>query len=246
MAISDRTRKVLWALVGNACARCDASLVRAPEAGRDRHAIVGRECHIIARAPAGPRGQAGPRTDLDGHENLLLLCANCHAIVDAQPEHYPPDELRGIKRAHERRVSERRAPESLDIRLRGREKPMRLELVRSGDALLSVVGPAHSFAYKHPDTLSSEQRELLGDFLESCRDWGDIYGDIGPKGHLDAGQHLQDQLEALCAEGLAVYAGSRRLTLTGAGPESPWREAVVAVLHDQDARNSSGSPDRAT
>lgn len=57
VAITNHTRKILWSLSGNACARCGTSLVRAPDAVGDVHAIVGRECHIVAQAPGGPRGR---------------------------------------------------------------------------------------------------------------------------------------------------------------------------------------------
>jgi hypothetical protein len=105
VAISDPTRKVLWSLAGNACALCDVSLVYAPEAVGDTHAIVGRECHIVARAQRGPRGDAGPREQIDAYDNLILLCANCHAVVDGQTERFPPHELRRLKREHEQHVA---------------------------------------------------------------------------------------------------------------------------------------------
>jgi hypothetical protein len=242
VAVTAHTRKVLWSLSGNACARCNAALVEAPEALGDMHAIVGRECHIIAQAPAGPRGDAGPREGLDDYENLILLCANCHACIDSQPELFPPQTLRRIKTEHEQRIARPSAPWPPDIRLRGRNRRLRLELMRCGDALLDLLGPSFSFAYERPDRLSSSQRELLGSFLQSCQDWGDIYSEIGPKGHLDAGQDLQDGLDALRNEGLLVYAAQRPLTLTGGDQESRWPEAVVKVVHERDALVIADAP----
>jgi len=151
------------------CARCNAELVRAPEAVGDVHAIIGRECHIIARAPRGPRGGVGPRVEIDAYQNLILLCANWHAVIDSQPERFPPHILRRIRTEHEERVARRSAASLSDIRLRGRDRPCRLQLVRSGDALLDILGPSFSFAYEHPDRLSSSQRELLATFLQACR-----------------------------------------------------------------------------
>jgi hypothetical protein len=104
VAITDHTRKVLWSLSGNASARCDEPFVRAPEAAHDSHAIVGRERHVIARSAGGPRGGSGPRVALDAYENLILLCANCHAIVDAQPERFTPNEARRIEAEHESKI----------------------------------------------------------------------------------------------------------------------------------------------
>lgn len=134
------------------------------------------------------------------------------------------------------------APGPPEIRLRGRNRPLRLGLVRSGDALIDILGPSFSYAYERPDGLSAAQRELLGSFLQSCQDWGDIYSDIGPKGHLDAGQDLQDDLDSLREEGLVVYATLRDLTLTDGDQESPWPEAVVKVVHERDAHETAEPP----
>ena len=241
MSITDRTRKVLWSLSGNACARCDTLLVRLPEAQGDVHAIVGRECHIVARSLAGPRGEAEPRSGIDDYKNLILLCANCHAVVDGQPERWTPDELRQVKRDHEQRVTARAAsasgPAFPELKFRGRGQPLRLERMSSGDLLLGVMAAGFSHVHNPPEHLSSEQRELVGDFLQSAQDWADIHGDIGPKGHMDAGQDLQEHIDALLEQGLLVYAATRQLTLTSSnGDETPWLESVVKIVHEHEAR----------
>lgn len=123
MSVTDHTRKVLWAFSRNTCARCGLQLVRAPEVATDRHAIVGQECHIVARSVDGPRGLAAADVaDLDGLDNLILLCASCHAIVDSQPARYSVDELRALKAKHEthtEQTSERtQLPDFSDLRRR--------------------------------------------------------------------------------------------------------------------------------
>ncbi len=52
-------------------------------------------------------------------------------------------------------------------------------------------------------------------------------------------RHLDDQLGALNEDGLIVYVGARDLTLTGGERDMPWREAVVKVLHEDDARDTA-------
>jgi len=48
MAISDKTRKMLWAKSHNQCAISKKPLViKAPEAGQE--CVVGHECHIVSR-----------------------------------------------------------------------------------------------------------------------------------------------------------------------------------------------------
>jgi len=54
---------------------------------------------------------------------------------------------------------------------------------------------------------------------------------------LEAGQQLQDQLDALREQALAVYAATRHLTLTGGvGHDAPWPEGVVKIVHEREAR----------
>jgi len=54
VAISERTRKLLWGQAASRCAVCRCELVMAATAV-DREAIIGEECHIASAAPAGPR-----------------------------------------------------------------------------------------------------------------------------------------------------------------------------------------------
>lgn len=244
VAISSHNRKILWSLSGNACARCRAQLVEAPAASGDPHAIVGRECHIVAQAPLGPRGSSGSRHDLDGYDNLILLCANCHAVVDGQPDRFTPEDLRRIKSAHEQSVRSQRVPSMPDVALRGRDEPVLLEPIASGDALLRLLGPSDSWVRDHPDGLSATQRELVGDFLQSCQDWSEAYDDIGPKGHLEGGQQLQEHINSLLVdESLAVFAAKRRLTLAGNGRELPWFEAVVKIINVHEAGTQTSATD---
>jgi hypothetical protein len=100
---------------------------------------------------------------------------------------------------------------------------------------VDLLSPALSYCYDRPNGLSRSQREVLAGFLQSCQDWGDIVNDIGPQGHFDAGQSLDEGLEDLRAEGLVVYATTRRLTLKVGADSSPWLEAVVKVVHARDA-----------
>jgi hypothetical protein len=156
----------------------------------DPHAIVGRECHIVARSSEGPRGQSAARDDIDGHANLILLCANCHEVVDRQVKQLPPDVLGRLKNEHEARVARRSGPGLPEFRLEGRDAPLRLELIKSGDELLGIIGSSCSAGYDTPPGLASTQREAVGDFLQSCEDWGEVFSDLGPKDRFDAAQHL--------------------------------------------------------
>src|SRR5436305_1626401 len=96
---SQATLKRLFALSGNRCAfpGCGLPIVD-PETGN----LLGGPIHITATSPGGPRYD--PRqTDEEKQDvkNLLLLCHKHHAVIDADPDVYSVDFLRGVKAAHE-------------------------------------------------------------------------------------------------------------------------------------------------
>lgn len=213
-----------------------------PEAAGDPHAIVGRECHIIAQAAGGPRGSADDRRNIDGHENLVLLCANCHAVVDAQAEHFPPNRLRQIKASHESKIAARRSRGLPDVAIRGRDAPVRLGLMESGDSLLEISARCFAWAWAKPSVLSSSQRRALGNFMQSFSDWAEPFEEIGPKGQLEAGEALDACLAELEDERLRVYAGMRTLRLEVDDSTSPWPEAVIKIVHADDALGQPQTP----
>lgn len=80
-----------------------------PQTESDSHARIGQAAHIIAYSNDGPRPKPDdfPATDINRYENLILLCANHHLEVDAQPHKYTVAYLRELKAAHESWISER-------------------------------------------------------------------------------------------------------------------------------------------
>ena len=61
--------------------------------------------HIVAFSENGPRGETQPRPeDIHDIENLMLLCHNCHKLIDDHPEHYSVATLKEYKRSHEVRI----------------------------------------------------------------------------------------------------------------------------------------------
>jgi len=238
MAITVHARKVLWALSNNQCARCEAMLVRGPEADGDVHAIVGQECHIVARSLAGPRGEAEPRGGVDGIDNLILLCANCHAVVDGQLEKWTPEALRALKRDHEQKVSRAALPRSpFAFEIRGREKPITINRITTGDEFLSLLRRGYSRMHETPNGMTSIQREKVGAFLQNAFDWSEIVDEIGPQGELEAGGQLQEELDDLAVEGILVYGALRILACRTADEEAstPWPEAAIRVVHEHEA-----------
>lgn len=73
----------------------------------DDMALIGDECHIVARKPDGPRGESDlPAESRDKYDNFILLCRVHHKIIDDQPRKYTVDILQRIKAAHERWIKE--------------------------------------------------------------------------------------------------------------------------------------------
>src|SRR5882672_2726342 len=86
---SRATVKRLFAHSGNRCAfpSCTTDLVQGD-------VIVGEICHIKAASPNGPRYD-GDQSAKDRHsyDNLVLLCATHHTVIDADPA-YSVEQLR--------------------------------------------------------------------------------------------------------------------------------------------------------
>ena len=64
------------------------------------------QAHIYAFAEGGPRGDAQKRPeDINGLSNLILLCSQCHHLVDkVRPLDYRVEVLKKFKRDHEDRI----------------------------------------------------------------------------------------------------------------------------------------------
>lgn len=64
--------------------------------------VIGEICHIEADQPGGPRYNPAlsdeARRDFD---NLILLCANHHTVIDDDDESYPVERPKKMKRDHE-------------------------------------------------------------------------------------------------------------------------------------------------
>jgi hypothetical protein len=232
MAISSQTRKILWARSGNQCARCSAALIAPDEIAAGPPPVIGQECHIVAAAPNGPRGNEGSRADLDGYENLILLCANCHALVDARPDLFPREGLLTAKADHEQKVASRSAPlEPLKFVYLDRLADLKFHHMANGDVLMGMLVGSDSVTHGYPSDLTSGQRELLGDFFQAASDWMDCYDVVGPKGHFEAAEDLDGYVHRFREEGLVIYAAHRRMQATGgSSPPIDWRNIHVHVV----------------
>jgi len=105
MPPSSATTKKLFAMSGNKCAFTDCEVLLAG------NAVIGEICHIEADKPGGPRyNSAQTDEERQAYENLVLMCANHHKIIDSDPETFTVAWLRKIKKSHEEKYADGKEP----------------------------------------------------------------------------------------------------------------------------------------
>lgn len=225
MPISDRTRKVLWGRSGSLCALCKAHLV-VDASSLDRESIVGDECHIASGAPQGPRHDPSfPRDEIDGLDNLILLCRVHHKLVDDQAETYSASLLREMKANHEKWVKERLTEDKARERVRivriREEIPEFLLLVPNAKMMLDLCSDCCGRYDDYPGDLNDEELQAVGAFLKNLSDWGDI-GVNEPLKRIEAQRSIAEDMAELERLELRVYAARERQQVRGGlgGPTS--------------------------
>jgi hypothetical protein len=104
-ALSPQTKILLAVASGGRCefSGCNRYLFEHPLTLQGGN--FSEHAHIVAFSELGPRGQEGSRpSGINGPENLMLLCAPCHKLIDDRPADYPRSVLEAYKRDHERRT----------------------------------------------------------------------------------------------------------------------------------------------
>lgn len=208
MAISSRSRKILWSRAHDRCALCRTPLTRDRADGSID--VVGVEAHIIARSVGGPRGRSTGATDIDGYDNLLLVCPNDHQRIDQDPEWFTVERLRGIKAAHERWAASHYDPAPADTPSPP-DQLVELNEAQHGEDVWHVVAGAGAYFLENEVSREDQTgRELAAEFLQVAHDYGEIATDvqaIGPQAEHDAGESLAGEVGRLRANGLAVWVG---------------------------------------
>jgi hypothetical protein len=103
--IKDTTRLILYVRAGGRCEfdGCNEYLLRHPLTQDEGN--FGQMAHIVAFKPEGPRGKSGLRPDyINDADNLMLLCSQCHKLIDERPQEYTRETLEKYKRDHEQRI----------------------------------------------------------------------------------------------------------------------------------------------
>lgn len=92
------SRRRLWGDSGGYCGSPECREYLFPD---DLDVDFGELAHVIPASADGPRGV--PLTEMSSedrahHSNLVLLCANCHTVIDKAPAAYPAEVLHDWKR----------------------------------------------------------------------------------------------------------------------------------------------------
>jgi hypothetical protein len=234
MAISDATRKLLWARSGDRCAKCKCPLTEDGLAPAPP-IVVGQECHIVSGKMGGPRFRPLEPATVDSYENLILLCPSDHTIVDKQPDRYPEDVLKNLKTKHEEWVRTMPSPSHLPVRIERESGVTTLHLIESGRDLMAFAGGAHSCELVTPEFVDVGEADIVGGFVQLVHDWAEIWPEIPVSDRLRTEVDLTNELADLRAHGFIAYATRRTDKLAG-GLHDPaaWEAFVLAIYRVDD------------
>ena len=211
MAITDKTRKALWAKSGNRCLLCRIELVQEADGTNDQ-LIIGEECHIISSKIKGPRGNYEYSGDYDHVDNLVLLCANDHKRVDELTDIYTVEKLALFKVIHESWVKSTLERDVLAF-TNDKNNIKSLPKIVTGKQIVDLINGAHMFDFNHDELKTGEEAEFIGGLFEELMDYGDILTDIGYAEVAKLGIRYNEELEKLKQLGFVLFGLRRKIRL---------------------------------
>lgn len=157
-------------------------------AGKSIH--IAEMAHVFAATDGGPRTNPNLSQDERGaFENLIMLCANCHTMVDKAPEAFPDKMILNWKREHENKLKGLFGVVKFGDRANARQAVE--PLLAKNHAIFKQYGP-HIDAANNPESGAAERwkRKMLTGILPNNRRMLAI---------LDTNHHLlgNDEMEAL-------------------------------------------------
>jgi len=105
--ISPKEKILLYIKSGRRCAMpvCKRDLIEKTPDGKETH--ISEAAHIHPFSDNGPRSSSNnDPTTRNSNQNAILVCANCHTIIDKDPQTYTAEKLLKIKLEHEKSVME--------------------------------------------------------------------------------------------------------------------------------------------
>jgi hypothetical protein len=229
MAISDKTRKILWGKSASKCAICKKALV-VDKNELDPDSIIGDECHIVAQNQGGPRYDKNfPEDQIDEYYNIILLCKSDHKMVDDQYQTYTTDLLRLIKQYHENWVIEKLKPTDMKDK---KNEPSYLNHISNGKDLFNIIDSADAFGFDFDETNDKEKTEVLKNFIQTMQDYSDIspdFTEISQK--FEAMEYFSEGLKEIEKIGYMVFGGREvKRMVNDKGEKLKWLVATVKIL----------------
>lgn len=158
------TQRRLFAASGGYCQNpgCERELFVDVE-GRSIH--VAEMAHVFAASANGPRGTGGlSEAERGSFNNLVMLCAICHTIVDKAPDTYPDRKILSWKREHAEKLKALFGVINFENRQTAREaiEP----ILYQNRAIFDQYGP-HIEAAENPESGAAERwkRKMLTHIL---------------------------------------------------------------------------------
>lgn len=106
MGIAEPIKRKLWASSGGFCAKPDCHVDLFPLFNNGDVTNIDELAHIIGKKIKGPRGSSTKEIfERDNYENLIVLCPNCHTIIDKNPSLYPERIIQEWKKKHEESIA---------------------------------------------------------------------------------------------------------------------------------------------
>ena len=103
--IPPTTRMILFVQAGGRCEFNGCNKYLLEHELTTQKCIIAEAAHIVAFSEQGPRGDIDSRPkDIHDVQNLMLLCHDCHELIDKNPDQYSMAILKGYKDAHEDRI----------------------------------------------------------------------------------------------------------------------------------------------
>lgn len=124
------------------------------------HVLIGEIAHICAAQDGGPRANASlTQAERGSFDNLILLCANCHTIVDKAPASYPDEMILRWKRDQQLALEQMFGAVALPTRedVRAAIRP----LLRANRMLFEEHGPDLGYRENPESGLALDWKRLM-------------------------------------------------------------------------------------
>lgn len=158
------TQRRLFAASGGYCQNPNCARELFVDAdGKSIH--IAEMAHVFAASNDGPRANSGlSQAHRGAFDNLIMLCAICHTIVDKAPEAYPDTMMLAWKRSHAQKLATMFG--AVEYERRETARRVIAPLLAQNRAIFDRYGP-HIDAAEDPESGASERwrRKMLTHIL---------------------------------------------------------------------------------